>query len=247
MGVAAAQAKGETPLRRFTPARRLPSIPAHSGERPDMTKTLLTFGDSNTHGTPPIMTRGIYARYDARTRWPRVTQSMLGADWALVEEGLPGRTTQHDDPVMGAQMNGRTGLKIALQSHGPIDVLTIMLGTNDLKTRFAPTPQFVTAGTAGLLDIALGDEMQTRHGGFSVVLICPPPVLEQGVLKGEFIGAAEVSQALADCYRALAEARGVAFLDAGAAIEVSQVDGVHFEAAAHQDLGAVVARQVQAL
>lgn len=212
-----------------------------------MTKTMLTFGDSNTHGTPPIVDRGIYARFDAQTRWPQVAQAALGAEWSLVEEGLPGRTTQFDDPVMGAHMNGQDGLKIALQSHGPIDVLTIMLGTNDVKTRFAATPQLVTAGIAGLLDIALGEEMQTRHGGFSVLLICPPPVLEQGPLKGEFIGAAQVSQTLPDRYRALAEARGAAFLNAGDVIQVSQIDGVHFEATAHRALGAVVADRVMAL
>ena len=58
----------------------------------------------------------------------------------MVEEGLPGRTAQYDDPVMGAIMNGRPALRMALQSHGPIDVMTLMLGTNDVKTRFASTP-----------------------------------------------------------------------------------------------------------
>ena len=95
--------------------------------------TIMTFGDSNTHGTPPIVTRGLYARFPAGVRWPTVMAASLGPDWHLVEEGLPGRTTCFSDPLMGPYMDGPTGLRIALESHGPLDVLTIMLGTNDTK------------------------------------------------------------------------------------------------------------------
>ena len=155
-----------------------------------MSRTLLVFGDSNSHGTPPIVTPGEYYRFDAAIRWPRVLARALGDDWCVVEEGLPGRTTQFDDPVMGAHMNGQTGLRIALESHGPLDLLVIMLGTNDAKTRFNPTPERIVAGLAGLVDIALSDAMQTRHDGFEVLVICPPPVEEVGPIAGEFIGGA---------------------------------------------------------
>lgn len=206
-----------------------------------MTRTLLCFGDSNTHGTPPIMKRGqAYRRFGEDTRWPRVTASMLPS-WVVVEEGLPGRTAQFTDPLMGAHMDRREGLKIALQSHGPIDALAIMIGTNDTKTRFGATAEKVTAGMAGLLDIAMSIEMQERHNGFHNLLICPPPVLEQGPIRSEFSGAREVSLKLPALYEALAIARGAGFLDAGSVIEVSPLDGIHFEAEAHRRLGAAVA------
>lgn len=208
---------------------------------------LLTYGDSNTHGTPPIVVRGEYHRHGPDVRWPQVCLRALGGAWELAEEGLPGRTAQYDDPVMGAHMNGRDGLKIALQSHGPVDVMTLMLGTNDVKTRFAATPEAVVAGIAGLLDIALSLEMQTRHGGFKVLLICPPPVEEVGPIAAEFFGGAARSKALPPLYRALAQARGVGFLDAGQIIRVSPVDGIHYDAAAHQTLGLAVAVAVRAL
>jgi lysophospholipase L1-like esterase len=213
----------------------------------NMNRTLLCFGDSNTHGSPPITERGVYARFDATTRWPCVAHRALGPDWILVEEGLPGRTAQFEDVMMGAHMDGRPGLKIALCSHGPIDVLTLMLGTNDVKTRFGATPMQVTAGIAGLLDIALGDEMQSRHSGFKVLLICPPAVLEQGPIKAEFIGGRAVSLALPPLYAALAAARGIGFLDAGQVISVSPTDGIHYEPEAHLALGAAVATAVAAL
>lgn len=208
--------------------------------------TLLCFGDSNTHGTPPILVRGQYHRFDAATRWPRVAASLLPG-WEVVEEGLPGRTAQFPDPVMGAHMDGRDGLKIALQSHGPLDAMTLMLGTNDVKTRFGATPETVLAGIACLLDIALGEEMQTRHGGFRVLLICPPPVLEQGPIAAEFWGSRQTSLRLPALYARLAQARGIGFLDAGQVIEVSPTDGIHFEPEAHRKLGQAVAQAVRAL
>lgn len=209
--------------------------------------TLLTFGDSNTHGTPPIVERSEYRRFGRGVRWPTVTHAALGADWELVEEGLPGRTAQYDDPVMGDIMNGRPALRMALQSHGPIDVMTLMLGTNDVKTRFATEPAQVVAGIAGLLDVAQSLEYQTRHGGFRILLICPPPVVETGPIATEFWGGAERSRALAPLYADLARSRGVGFLDAGKVIEVSPIDGVHFDEAAHAKLGAAVAQAVTAL
>jgi lysophospholipase L1-like esterase len=229
----------------FTPRRAPPNL-APNPEKTAMPH-LMTFGDSNTHGTPPILVRGEYRRFDAATRWPTRAAAALGPGWTLAEEGLPGRTAQFPDPVMGDHMNGQTGLKIALQSHGPLDVMTLMLGTNDVKTRFGATPEQVTAGVAGLIDIALGIEMQTRHGGFRVLLICPPPVQEVGPIAGEFLGGAAKSRALAPLYAALAAARGLAFLDAGQVIETSPVDGIHYAPEQHAALARAVTAALSAL
>lgn len=208
---------------------------------------ILTFGDSNTHGTPPIVTRGLYARYDEATRWPMRLVRALGQEWHLAEEGLPGRTAAFADPVMGAHMNGQEGLKIALQSHGPLDVLTIMLGTNDVKARFGATPGRIVAGIASLVDLALGMDMAGRHPGLRVLLICPPPVQETGVLAPEFLGGAEKSRSLAPLLAAYARQRGIGFLDAGRLIATSPTDGVHFEPSAHEVLADAVAAAVATL
>ena len=236
-------ARGEKGFR----ARRGPSSLRADPTREAPMPVLLCFGDSNTHGTPPIADRAApYARHDAATRWTRVLAGLLPA-WEVVEEGLPGRTAQFADPVMGAHMDGRDALKVALQSHGPLDAMTLMLGTNDVKARFGATPEKVAAGIAGLLDIALSPEMQERHGGFRVLLLCPPPVLEVGPFAGEFLGSRQVSLALPPLYRRLAEARGCGFLDAGGVIEVSPVDGLHYDATAHRRLAGAVAEAVRAL
>jgi lysophospholipase L1-like esterase len=208
---------------------------------------LMTFGDSNTHGTPPITQRGAYERYDAATRWPTRAATLLGPDWQLVEEGLPGRTTCFDDPMMGDHMNAVMGLRIALNSHGPLDYMTLMLGTNDVKARFGAGPESIVAGLAGLVDIALGPEMAARHPGLKLLLICPPPVQELGPLTGEFIGAAAKSKGLAPALRRYCAARSIGFLDAGTVLETSPIDGIHYAPEGHAALSEAVATALKAL
>ena len=203
---------------------------------------VMCFGDSNTHGTPPITELGRYERFGGGQRWPSL---LTGHE--VIEEGLPGRTAMYDDPVMGAHMNGQAGLKIALESHGPIDVLVLMLGTNDVKARFTSTPEQVVGGIASLLDIAQHRLMQERHGGFQTLLICPPPVVEVGPIRHEFWGGAARSAALPPLYQALAKARGIGFLDAGAVIAVSPIDGVHFGIEAHAKLATAVQEKLAGL
>ena len=213
-----------------------------------MTKTLLTFGDSNTHDTTPTAAYGEGTRFDADTRWPGVARNALGPDWCVIEEGLPGRTANpYPDPTMGPAMNGPLGLQIALNSHGPIAVLTIMLGTNDCKTAFGLSAEAIAGQVAGLLAIAKHPEMQAQHGGFTVLLIAPPIVREEGTYVAGLMSAAAKSSALPALYADLAHHNGEEFLDASVLIQSCTEDGVHFDAAAHRTLGRAVADRVAAL
>ena len=73
----------------------------------------------------------------------------LGDSVDLLEEALSGRTTDLDDfeidlpsvHLKGATLNGTKLLPAILSSHLPLDLVIIMLGTNDLKTRFNRSPQ----------------------------------------------------------------------------------------------------------
>lgn len=208
---------------------------------------LMCFGDSNTHGTPPIVERGVYARYDAATRWPTRAAARLGPDWSLVEEGLPGRTTCFNDPMMGDHMNAVIGMRISLNSHGPLDYMTIMLGTNDVKSRFGASAERIVAGFAGLVDMALSPDMAARHPGLRILLIAPPPVQELGPLTGEFIGGTEKGQALAGLLKTYASARGLGFLDAGKVLQTSPIDGVHYAPEGHAALAIAVSEALTAL
>src|SRR3954466_2910953 len=113
-------------------------------------RTVLCYGDSNTHGTKPMPEPFAMGRLGPEERWPGVMRSRLGAGWAVIEEGLPGRTTVHDDPIEGHWKNGIKVLPALIETHRPFDVLVIMLGTNDLKTRFSLPAVDIAAG-AGLV------------------------------------------------------------------------------------------------
>jgi lysophospholipase L1-like esterase len=212
-----------------------------------MVKTVLTFGDSNTYGTPPARARGENRRFGPDVRWPCVMVDALGADWALIEAGLPGRTTCLGDPVMGAHMDGQLGLRIALEGHGPIDLLTIMLGTNDAQTHHARSAEQIVGGIAGLLAIARSEPYQTRHNGFDILVIAPAVTLEQGTYRDTQMGAAAKSAAFAPMMQALSDHWRVGFFDAGAHVTASPIDGVHLSAEAHQRLGAAMAAVVRTL
>lgn len=203
-----------------------------------MTQTILAFGDSNTHGTPPMTSDAHHPRL--QKRWPVVLAEVSGH--TVIEEGLPGRTAcpmTATSPDM--HLDGHVGLRIALSTHGPIDHLLIMLGSNDLKESYGKTPEMIVAGLAGLIYMARDGAIQDRHGGFGITLIAPPPLLEVGTFVPEMRGGAAKAPVLTSGIAALAAAWDIGFLDAGAHITSSPVDGVHFDAAAHKTLGRAVA------
>ena len=204
---------------------------------------LMTFGDSNTHGTPPIVDLGEYRRFDAATRWPVLAARALG--WELVEEGLPGRTAQFADPVMGAHMNGQDGLKIALQSHGPIDVLTIMLGTNDVKERFGANAACIAVGMERLILKAKSvDCWGTKQP--NILVVAPPPIGAgfHDPVMGD--GCVEKSAGVAEQFRIICERQGVHFLDAKDC-EFNQVDFMHLTRKGHAQLAELLAAKVPEL
>ncbi len=210
-----------------------------------MAQRILCFGDSNTYGTPPMEARGPGQRFGRDVRWPCVMAEALG-DVELVEEGLPGRTTQHDDPLMGAFMNAQPALRMALRGHAPLDRMVLMLGTNDFKARFAPTAEKIAAGIAGLLDIAASAEEAPRSPDMQITLVAPPAPIEAGLFRAEFAGAGAQGAGLAPALRALAEVRGIGFFDAGSVISVSPVDGIHIAAEDHVALGRALAAHLSA-
>ena len=210
-----------------------------------MMKTILCFGDSNTFGSPgrPLDVKSY--RHSYGTRWTTVAQQALGADFNLIIEGLPGRTTVHDDPIEGAHKNGRRMLLGCLESQAPLDAVFLMLGTNDLKARFGLSPSDIAAGAGALLRIIRDFSMD--YGEIKTVLVCPPPILEIGAFATMFAGGAEKSKLLAPAFRQVAQIHGATFVDAGAIVESSRGDGIHLDIEDHARFGRHMAQIFQGL
>ena len=215
----------------------LPAPPRPLYTRP-MSRTILVFGDSNTYGTPPMRDRSYHPRLPRR--WPVVLREITGAE--VIEEGLGGRTAcAQPAGSVEPHLDGQLGLRIALMSHGPIDDLVIMLGSNDLQLRHGKGAEAIAAGLAGLLVMAHDPDMQARHGGFATTLIAPPHPVEAGTFARDFHRGPAKATALAGEIERLAALYGCGFLDAAAHVAVSPVDGIHFDAEAHDALGRAVA------
>jgi lysophospholipase L1-like esterase len=211
------------------------------------TRTLLCYGDSNTHGTMPMASLMDMGRFAPDQRWPGVLQAELGSAWRVIEEGLPGRTTVHPDPIAGVHKNGLAVLPAVLESHRPLDLVVLMLGTNDLKHRFGVPPVEIAVSIEHLVLAALRSGTGPGAAAPAVVLVAPPPVLETGCLAEVFEGGAAKSARLAGFYAEIAARHGTGFLDAGRHIASSPLDGVHYDAEAHATLGRAVAGTVRKL
>ena len=207
-------------------------------------QTILCFGDSNTFGHDPA-TEGRFAH---DVRWPGVLRAALGPAYMVIEEGLSGRTTVWDDPVEG-HMSGLAYLTPCLRSHRPVDLLVILLGTNDCKMRWNVPPSDIAYSAGRLVDLALASGCGPDGGPLQVLLIAPPPIASVSGTRFEsmFFGAEAKSAALGPLYAQVAAERGCAFLDAGQVIVSSPLDGIHFEASEHHKLGEAVAGLTRAL
>jgi lysophospholipase L1-like esterase len=162
----------------------------------------------------------------------------------VVEEGLNGRTTCLEDPVEGDR-NGLRQLIPILRSHRPLDLIIIMLGTNDLKHRFNPSVYEVSHGAQLVAKTALASETGPGDSAPRALLVCPPPPLDAPAFR-QIIAkdAIEIAGKLPPYYRACARECGAAFFDAGSVVSSSPVDGIHWEAEAHRKFAEAIAAEV---
>ncbi|MEO1365338.1 MAG: SGNH/GDSL hydrolase family protein [Pseudomonadota bacterium] len=207
-------------------------------------RTILCFGDSNTHGTVPMVTVTDRDRYDKPDRWTAVMAAALPPTWDVIAEGHPGRTAVWDDPIEGLHKNGSRALSAILESHRPIDLVILALGTNDLKSRFGLSAHDVALGLQRLtIDIRASD---CGPGGTApdVLLVAPVAVSEVGIFEYVFAGAAEKSRQLPLVLHAISDRQGVGFVDLNTVAQVDPVDGIHLGRDAHTKIGAAMADAV---
>jgi lysophospholipase L1-like esterase len=207
--------------------------------------TIVCYGDSNTWGAVPMPSRPEMDRFAPGDRWPGVLREKLGSSHTVIEEGLNGRTTVHDDPVDGGPVkNGKRFLPVVLESHAPIDLVIIKLGTNDLKQRFSVPAYDIADGAGVLVDMVRASANKPGKAPPKVLLIAPAPLVALGWLGEMFAGGTEKSRQLGAEYKRVADDRGIPFLDAGTIITSSPVDGIHLDKPMQRKLGEAVAAMV---
>ena len=209
--------------------------------------TVLCYGDSNTYGYNP---RNGF-RYGEDIRWTSRLQALLGREeYRVIEEGCNGRTTIHDDPIDGWK-NGLDYLKPCLNSHKPIDVVILMLGSNDLKSNFHLGASDIADG-AGVLVKTIQSFTEEKQGFKPVIILVSPPEIGHGIHNSPFYGrfledAISRSQEFSKYYRAVSECFGCVFFDAAEWIKASEIDSLHLDPDSHKILAEKLADVVKGL
>ncbi|MCD7990438.1 MAG: SGNH/GDSL hydrolase family protein [Clostridia bacterium] len=203
---------------------------------------ILCFGDSNTFGTNP---KG--GRHSWNTRWPGRLQVLLGPEYYVIEEGMGGRTTVWDDPLEPGRC-GIQALPMALQSHKPLDLVILFLGTNDCKAHFHASPRVITKGMENLCRTVQRFDYGEGYKKPQILVISPIHIgkdMEHCPYASFDETAPGKSMALAPLYQELAKAEGCLFLDAASLAGPSSLDQLHMDAKNHGALAEGIAEAVK--
>ena len=209
-------------------------------------KTILAYGDSLTYGASPIPGG---PRHEYEDRWPTALEVALDGKARVIAEGLGGRTTMHDDWSANADRNGARILPTLLDSHSPLDLVLIMLGTNDIKPFLGRTAGEAGRGMARLVQVIRGHYAGRMLPAPAIILMSPPPIIlgEWADMMDHFgpDDAIATSHSLAREYQKRATEQGVHFFDAGTVARTDIRDGIHLDAANTRAIGTGVAPLVK--
>lgn len=192
-------------------------------------KTILCYGDSNTWGLNPKTQN----RFPRSIRWPGRLQTELGSEYYVIEEGLCGRTTVWEDPIEEYK-NGKSYLVPCLHSHKPIDLVILMLGTNDMKQRFSLPPIDIAAGVTRLINTIQLSQASPVKDSPQILLLAPPHIEKMDDIgESIFKGAFDKSRQLADYYYKISLETQCSFFDTSTIINADKKEGLHLNNKAH--------------
>ncbi len=217
----------------------------------DTEKVILCYGDSNTWGYVPNKGCIDLKRFSYSIRWTGLLQKKLGSNYYIIEEGLNGRTTNINHPIL-PDRNGKNYLLPCLYSHAPIDLVILALGGNDLKSYYQHTAEDVAQGVGELVDI-----IQSTIYGTSLIeapkillLSLLTPLKEAETFKDErnilvFPEIIKKSQLVTRYMKDIAEQKKCHFLDVSDDVPVSEIDGLHLGENGHQCMAEKVYKKVK--
>lgn len=203
-------------------------------------KSILCFGDSNTYGLVP----GTNNRYEWGTRWSSILDERVrDKGYRVVEEGLCGRTTIFEDPLR----DGRRGTELLptiLESHKPVDMVVLMLGTNDCKTVYDASAEVIGKGIEKLIS-----QIKAVDSDIKILLMSPinlgKNVGEEGYDPEFDDNSVEVSKKLPKVYKRIANDNCIDFLAASEYASPSEDDREHLNVLGHRKLADAVYNKVE--
>ena len=202
---------------------------------PDSSKTILCYGDSNTWGNMPRSDD----RYPRSIRWPAVLQTSLGANYEVISEGLCGRTLVAEDSTK-PHRTGITHLRAIVESADPVDLIVIMLGTNDVKSTYNLSATDIAGHLLQTVEYirTLSDLEKIPK----ILILCPPAVITPTTedLDPRMERGIELFKVLPDLYEEVAVQLGCGFINTGEYISSSAIDGYHLDPEGHLKIAELV-------
>lgn len=205
-------------------------------------KTILCYGDSNTYG----LKSDLISRYPRDVRWTGILQKLLGEEYYIIEEGLGGRTTVWNDPIEEYK-NGKAYLLPCLDSHKPLDLIIIMLGTNDLKCRFNVSPFDIGTSMENLVRTILKSDAGLDCKAPKILLLAPVPIHSVGNIDlDQMVPDMEKRSAMLPYYyKQIAEKYNIFYIDPGDRIEINETDGIHYTEKGHRVMAELLEKKVK--
>lgn len=211
-------------------------------------KSILCYGDSNTFGHRP--TDG--QRYPYGVRWTSLLAENLGKDFQVIEAGLNSRTTVIDDEVEKYR-NGLKYIDVVVEMNWPLDLVILMLGTNDMKVRYQAQAVDIAEGARSIVREIRRLHQEIRPDWMPQILLVSPLLVGEKIRDGlsdcsEGFGGERaywLSRELAPLYQQVACEEGCHFLDAGSVASAGTADALHLEEEGHRDLAAAMEAKVR--
>ncbi|HOY70051.1 MAG TPA: SGNH/GDSL hydrolase family protein [Methylotenera sp.] len=199
-------------------------------------KQLLVYADSLSWGIIPL-TRN---RLRFEQRWPGVLEIGLrahGKNLRVIEDCLNGRRTMYEDSIKEGR-NGLIGLQQRIEINSPLEIVLLMLGTNDFQANHHHNASHAALGLKALIHSIRTAPIEPGMPIPKILVIAPPPIqTPKGEISQKFKDADKKSIGLAKLYEELSSQEGCYFFDAGTVTQSSKIDGVHLDEEQHKALG----------
>lgn len=197
---------------------------------------ILCYGDSNTWG---YISGSNHQRYGNDERWTKILAKLLGNNFEIIEEGLNSRTLISNDTRPGKEgKNGYEYLIPCLDTHDPIDLVILMLGTNELKSTYNKNAKDIGEMLEKYFVKTILNRKSQLKDSYPKLLIVVPPIVneKQDYCKAndKYSGATQKSKELNDIYKNIAERYNCEFLS-NQGLETG-IDGVHLTKESHKKL-----------
>lgn len=137
------------------------------------TKHILVYSDSLTWGIIPTTRQ----RLPFEERWPGVLHAALNARMGgcvrLTEDCLNGRRTAFDDPYKPGR-NALSGIQQVIEAQSPLDLVILLLGTNDFQSVHQHKPWHSAMGISALVHAIRTAPIEPGMPTPPILVIAPP-------------------------------------------------------------------------